>query len=365
MTPPADDEFELSLFGPGIGECAVLHVGAGDWVVVDSCLNAAGDKAIALEYLEQLGVDVGTQLKLVVVTHWHDDHIKGMAQLLRFAPSARFACSAALRCEEFLQLVYAGKAIKLVDNTSGVSEFGQVFGILDEHLGGRFCAGPDHWTCGDMLLYSRTGTYDVSIHALSPSAQTITDTKGQLAEMLPRPSDPIRRFHATGPNDHSVVLLAAAGSVGLLLGADLETGSDARRGWRAIVESATRPQLMGSVYKVAHHGSPNADHGGIWDTMLATSPLLVLTPYARGERPLPSMEDVQRLKARASEIYCTAWPTTRSSPKRHNAVDRTMREVTRTRRAIRRTPGHIRLRLPLNDPTGHFSVELFNNARAI
>ena len=35
--PPRDDEFELTLLGPGYGESIVMHVGDGAWVLVDSC----------------------------------------------------------------------------------------------------------------------------------------------------------------------------------------------------------------------------------------------------------------------------------------------------------------------------------------
>src|SRR5438067_455186 len=37
--PPDSSELELSVFGPGRGECLVVHLGAGEWMVVDSCLN--------------------------------------------------------------------------------------------------------------------------------------------------------------------------------------------------------------------------------------------------------------------------------------------------------------------------------------
>ena len=39
--PPRTDELEVSLFGPGVGECVIVHLGAGEWMVVDSCLDPA------------------------------------------------------------------------------------------------------------------------------------------------------------------------------------------------------------------------------------------------------------------------------------------------------------------------------------
>src|SRR5258708_6538741 len=91
-SPPLADELELSLFGPGKGECVVVHLGYGDWMVVDSCMGDGGKSAIALDYLGLMGVDVTRNLKLVVVSHWHDDHIRGISKILATATSARFAC---------------------------------------------------------------------------------------------------------------------------------------------------------------------------------------------------------------------------------------------------------------------------------
>ena len=57
------------------------------------------------------------------------------------------------------------------------------------------------------------------------------------------------------------------------------TASD--RGWRAVVASSTRPQGRAQVFKVSHHGSDNAHHQDVWRLMLESSPVAVLTPFAR------------------------------------------------------------------------------------
>ena len=55
--PPADDEFELSVFGPGMGECLVIHLGQGDWLVIDSCRYPGAKSPVAIAYLEALGIE--------------------------------------------------------------------------------------------------------------------------------------------------------------------------------------------------------------------------------------------------------------------------------------------------------------------
>ena len=190
--PPSAAELELSLFGPGKGECEVLHLGQNEWVVVDSCLSRPSGRAVALDYMEQLEVDPARQVKMLVVTHWHDDHIRGAAQILRAATSAQFACSAALRCEDFFALVHAGDNTRLVEQTSGVREFAEIIEELQARAGGRLSAGPDVWAQEGMRLHvSAAGAAE--LHALSPSAQTITNTNrvvGALRSRHWRPNGP-------------------------------------------------------------------------------------------------------------------------------------------------------------------------------
>jgi beta-lactamase superfamily II metal-dependent hydrolase len=360
-TPPQPNELELSLFGAGIGESLVLHLGAGNWMIVDSCLNETGKRAAALDYLDGLNVDVSRQVRLVVVTHWHDDHIRGISQVVQAATSAQFTCSAALRCEEFFTLVAAHDDIKLVEHSSSVSEFHEVLEILRGRSRSRFAAGPDHWASHRMVLYQDTDGNCVEVHALSPSAQTITDTKGRIAQLIPSVGNAIRRFPMFGCNDLSVVLHVKTTGPNLLLGADLERGLDEQRGWRAVIRSTQPSQNSSNYYKVAHHGSSGADLDELWTQLLTGSPLAVLTPYARGRKPLPAPEDVERIKSRAGQAYCTAYPPTMRPPRRRG-VDRTMNEVARTRRATRKKPGHVRLRMPIRSESSNVAVELFNGA---
>ena len=35
-TAPAHDEIQIVVLGKGIGECVLIHLGDGEWVIVDS-----------------------------------------------------------------------------------------------------------------------------------------------------------------------------------------------------------------------------------------------------------------------------------------------------------------------------------------
>ena len=82
MMHPNSDEIEITVFGPGYGECIVIHIGSNKWIIIDSCLDDDGEPA-ALSYLKSLDVQVHKDVVSVMVTHWHDDHIKGLSRIIK------------------------------------------------------------------------------------------------------------------------------------------------------------------------------------------------------------------------------------------------------------------------------------------
>jgi hypothetical protein len=49
--PPRADELEVSIIGPGRGECVLIHMGDNEWCVVDSCVARGHKQPVAVEYL--------------------------------------------------------------------------------------------------------------------------------------------------------------------------------------------------------------------------------------------------------------------------------------------------------------------------
>ena len=93
ITAPDLDEIEVSLFGPGYGECILLHVGNNEWFIVDSCIDPISREPVSLSYLQQIGIDPSIAVKQVIVSHWHDDHYRGIAKVVEACSSADFICS--------------------------------------------------------------------------------------------------------------------------------------------------------------------------------------------------------------------------------------------------------------------------------
>src|SRR4051794_11233398 len=95
MDAPDHGELEVSIFGRGVGECVVIHVGSNEWMVVDS-FHTESDLPVALEYFETIGVDPRSAVRLIIATHWHTDHFRGLAKLARRCRRARLVSSAVL-----------------------------------------------------------------------------------------------------------------------------------------------------------------------------------------------------------------------------------------------------------------------------
>lgn len=96
--------------------------------------------------------------------------------------------------------------------------------------------------------------------------------------------------------------------------------------------------------------------------MIDPNPIALLTPFASGVNPLPSKRDIENIKNHASRIYCTGQPLGWHPPKRDAAVERTLKEMVRTRRLIHGRMGHIRVRLKAEEKINNPQIELFNGA---
>ncbi|MCY3968240.1 MAG: MBL fold metallo-hydrolase, partial [bacterium] len=297
--PPQDDEIEITLLGPGRGECCVLHVGGGEWLIVDSCVTQTGDPA-ALAYLESLGV-APNAVRWVVATHWHDDHIRGFAKLVEECSSARVIHSAALEDDEFMMLAELG-ADSFIEGSSGVKEMWNVW----THLKNSGRDAPQ-LASADYRIYQRSADLapDREIWALSPSSASVADAISGFSALTAKPGQPKRAIPRPKRNPSSVVIWVRVGEAIALLGADLERSSDDSKGWRAIVNSNGRPSERAHVVKIPHHGSADAHDQAMWDDLLVPQPIAGLTPFKQGHVALPRDSDRASIPRQPSQAGLT------------------------------------------------------------
>jgi hypothetical protein len=237
LTPPQVTEIEISLFGSGYGESIVAHIGDGNWLIVDSCIDYSSQKPIPLSYLESLNVDLSQNVVAVIATHWHDDHTKGLSKLVECCETAKFICSEALHFDEFVNLInmYSNRA--MVQNP-GMNEWSMILEQLRRRKKNNKNNGTPIFANHDqLLLNSNLNSLNASVKlwSLSPSDaakiesvlefRTLFRIKGQSRKAVPLPKR----------NPTSVALLLSISDTHILLGADLEEKGDKDTGWSAVI----------------------------------------------------------------------------------------------------------------------------------
>jgi glyoxylase-like metal-dependent hydrolase (beta-lactamase superfamily II) len=119
--PPLPNELEVSVFGRGFGESVLVHIGDGLWILVDSLLDQDRTSA-PIRYLSDLGVEISKGLRLIIATHWHDDHIGGISAVYREAPNAVLSMPQAMSTHEVQAFIRDAARGGSENISSGVSE---------------------------------------------------------------------------------------------------------------------------------------------------------------------------------------------------------------------------------------------------
>ncbi|SCG50557.1 ComEC/Rec2 family competence protein [Micromonospora coxensis] len=207
----------------GQGDALVLPVAAGRAVVVD----AGPEPSLVDGCLRRLGV---REVSLLVVSHFHADHVGGIAGVLR------------------------GRRVG-----------GIVTPALAEPASGRD------------LVAAAAGT-------VAPQAGVAgwTYRAGGVELVILGPPYPLRGTRSD-PNNNSLVLRAAVAGVRVLLAGDAETEEQ-----RALLERAPPHALRAEVLKVAHHGSAYQDPA----FLDAVRPAVAVVPVGTGNdygHPSPSV----------------------------------------------------------------------------
>lgn len=348
--PPAAEEIEVSLFGPGYGEAIAVHIGEGAWLLVDSCIDPDSKTAASGTYLDQIGVDA-SQVRAIVASHWHDDHVRGISQLAAKYRNAEF----------FLSSVFNnGEAAAFLAAYSGASSSGLARGAkeLFSVIQAREAVSP---ALHKSIVFEATlNDRPVMVTALSPLPAAFAQSLAHMAQYLPRKAQPINHVPELRPNREAVVLHIDVGDDAVLLGADLEEHKTC--GWSAVVaDKWSGARRAATAYKVAHHGSYTGDCPKVWATLLKSDPVACLTPFALGNLRLPTEADKGRLKEDTPHAYIS------SSASRHPDMDsRQLKRLGDVCKKLARVDagfGAVRLRKQIGSPL--WNIDLFGRAQAL
>ena len=314
MDNPGPDELEVVLIGPGYGESIVVHLGHGEWAVVDSCVRSRGGRSAPLEYLDKLGVDISRDVRLVVATHWHDDHVRGLAQVVRESERAIFCCSSALRGQEFTGLLKARNSVPGSRFSSGVREFAEIAAVSKQR------SSDITWAVSGRRLAHYSHSIVSSIWTLSPADADVQYALDELASLNTTKPEAVVISSNWNANKASVVLfLETRIGGGILLGGDLEHLKGLPpRGWHGIIDDDGRPEFRASLFKVPHHGSLTAHCPSVWGAECIREPasidrvmlspgetVSILAPWANADKKLPLASDMDRLRSLSSGVHLT------------------------------------------------------------
>ena len=348
---PTSTDIEVTLFGPGYGEAIAVHLGDGIWILVDSCIDPERNAPASASYLDAIAVDPG-KIHTIVASHWHDDHVRGIAMLASKYINAQFVLSGLFNNKEASAFLAAYSGSSSAGLSSGTKE---LFEVIRE----REVVHP---------VFSRSivfeGTLDdgrdVRVTALSPLPAAFSQFLANLACHLAQKDDPINRTPELRPNTGAVALHVDLGDDAVILGADLE--EHASMGWSAIIADPwASKQTPATAYKVAHHGSHTGECPDLWRTLLTPGPIACLTPFSLGRHRLPTDADKRRIKEKTSDAYLSSGASRR--PEIDRAHLKRLEDICKNIARVNNGFGAVRLRK--RKDLKEWRVELFGQAQTL
>lgn len=359
---PSDNIFEVSLIGTGgYGESLVIHLGNQNWIVVDSCINPFNDECIPLVYLKNKGVTIESDVKLIICTHWHDDHIRGISELLRSCTSSKFCISRTTDSKKFLQFVGLDyNKDKFDTSISSTVEINNCFKILKERK------IPILGAIQDKLIFSgNMNSINTSVFTLSPSETVYDLFSYEISRLITEYGSQNRKIVNKTPNEKSVALYITVNKHNILLGSDLEVSTSNKMGWNCILNDCCCINSPSSLFKIPHHGSKNGYHKNIWDNLLTSQVTAGVTTYNNGYK-LPSNEMLEKYLTHTNNLFITSENYYSTSAKKRNpSISKVINSLNNTLDEARFKYGVIRFRINSLDENDKWQTDLFGEAKPV
>ena len=325
--------------GGGYGEGIIVHLGFSNWIVVDSCINPFSGKSLSLEYLMERGVDLKNDVKLIVCTHWHNDHIQGISQIVEKCENAVFATTYATDRKKFLQFVGLD-CKKIKDNVaiSSTSELGKCLSIL-----GKRKRPTVKKALQDRILFNfANNKIKTKVISLSPSDFIVQEFDKEISTLISTFGSSNKRIPYSSPNEKSVVLYIKINDITILLGSDLEVSTNINKGWLSILNENQSIDSKASVFKIPHHGSKTAYHKKIWEELVESNAISKLSPYNRGKK-LPNEEMIRKIKGHSQKLFITSLINSRTkAKKRDRNLEKAIFKFNKTLSEVRYSKGIVR-----------------------
>lgn len=351
-----ENECEVIVFGRGVGESILVRLSKSRWFAIDSCLDPITKKPVSLEYLNAINVDL-ENVENILISHWHDDHVRGISKLVDSCPNAKVIISEVMTTTELLTLMELQKSHKtmLEKITTGIEEMQAVLEFLKSKN-----AFPSFATVNKIIFNDGND----KMWTLSPSEKETYNGKIAFQKLIPNDKSPKKRIPLLQPNHCAVVSFFESGEISFALGSDLENSNDQDCGWDGILKNN---QILNNkklaFLKIAHHGSANAHNQQLWDNFLIDNISTALTPYNRSH--IPKNEDILRITKKTINAHIAGKLSRKSDlPRRINTVDKMLNAATISRKALESKLGIVRV--VLDCTTGkEKTVNYFGEARPL
>lgn len=356
-SPPNKNEVEVTVIGTGggYGESIVIKASTDSWIIVDSCIHPVSKEPLSIHYLKTIGVDLNS-VELIICTHWHNDHIKGLHKALLQCPNAEFCFSNVNDLGKFLYLCDLDYAKVNKGTVGSTDEFAKCCELMLNR--GQFNISA---YCNSVVFVNRD-PIDFVMHALSPSPKTINDFNLEISNLITEFGENNTAMLNNSPNDKSVALQFSFGNHRVILGADLEIGDSEHNGWRHVLKNCLviDKNIKSNLYKIPHHGSNNGYLKEIFDVLINKDGILKITPY--NSSGLPREEMIKVYKSHSVNLFSTSLPKepTRSK-KREMSIEKfidRMADVVE----IKFNYGIIRSRIDYTSADAIWDTELFESA---
>lgn len=297
---PKVDEFEVTLFGPGYGEAIAIHLGDSAWILIDSCINPDTQEPASLEYLQAVGVDRG-DVKTIVASHWHDDHVRGLSKLTEAFADAEIVLSAVFNDREAFGFLCAYGSEIAGAHTGGAKELYKVIRNASA-TNRKLTFALARLLIAEPVIQGKR----VRVLAFAPTASAFGKAAAHFASYIPRKAGmPLMKVTEIHPNLEAVVVHVDLGDDAVLFGSDLE--SHEHHGWPEVCgDEICVGVTKASLFKVAHHGSISGHSDEVWRKLLKTNPDVGLTPFNNGAQRLPTNDDRERIRGFAENCFISS-----------------------------------------------------------
>ena len=410
LQAPNKDELEVTLIGgsSGYGESVVVRYGNNEWAIVDSCVDVINQTCLPIVYLKEVGVNIKEQVKYVICTHWHDDHIQGLHKVLDECSSDVVFCVAI--ASEKLKFLYEIERSNLYEPDRGVRK--ELIMAMDKvkEKGIRVIRllqdlpvfQTDECVCKalspsqkELELFFEELAYAVSeqgqvleqkekLSALSTDeiedADEISEvvfasietesginedelTEEDLADLEKLKGN--EKVSKPNINDRSVALLFTAKGHHIVLGADLEVSSDSECGWQSVNDCSSMKGVNAGIFKIAHHGSNTGYYELFLRNHIKPTATGKLTTWIKGKKVRPEKDTLSKYHQYLSKLFITTDPSYLTGKFTTPDYRNVMEETTESIVDIKNQFGIVQSRLDLNSGTDDWTTKVYGSAKVV